>query len=748
MWPVAGSFLMWLMCGRSFRRADPEKDIKGYSPVKLWLMTLGVTGFEGMLLIAAWLYGPVIKMDTYTIGRFAGFGLKFAFDGFRIVYAFITTLMWFCSTLVARDYFTDGENLMRYHIFSMWTFAATIGVFLSNDLYTTFIFFEIMSLASYAFVAHTEKADAMKAAGTYLAVAVIGGLVMLMGIMLLSNVCGTLNLREIKEAASAVLGGNDTSAKNKLWAAGIMILFGFGAKAGCFPLHIWLPKAHPVAPAPASALLSGVLTKSGVFGVIVLCLEIFHDVDAFGLLICILGMFTMLTGAILAVFSVDLKRTLACSSVSQIGFILIGCGLVPLLKEECTLALSGAMLYMVNHSLFKLTLFLCAAVVYMNLHKLNLNDIKGFGIGKPYLKVLFLIGALGISGVPLLSGYVAKTLIHEGIVEYIHVAGGLAGFFKVLEWLYLISGGMTFAYMTKLFYCLFVDKPSESESKIQHNKENKLHDSTHGTHADVHHDENDAHGSNSGNHQIGIGMVSYSAITAPAVLIVAFGLGAKLYISKLAVFMGNFNTFSYNFEQHEILNEIKIFSLENLKGSMISISIGIVFFLLIRKFLCGKNANGTIYYKNLWPAKLDLEELIYRPLLLGFFPFLFRTVGAFICNTLPKALFRGTMFALKKIGHFISNVLPKALFGAVMSILKKLTDLASNIFDRTIALLSNTVFRPFRHKDHPIVESMKSKLALTEKTGRIITSTLSYGMMMICVGLIITLLYLLYLLFS
>ncbi|MCR5769562.1 MAG: sodium:proton antiporter [Lachnospiraceae bacterium] len=714
MWPVAGSFLMWLMCGRSFRHADPEKDIKGYSPVKLWLMTLGVTGFEGMLLIAAWLYGPVIKMDTYTIGRFAGFGLKFAFDGFRIVYAFITTLMWFCSTLVARDYFTDGENLMRYHIFSMWTFAATIGVFLSNDLYTTFIFFEIMSLASYAFVAHTEKADAMKAAGTYLAVAVIGGLVMLMGIMLLSNVCGTLNLREIKDAASAVLGGNDASAKNKLWAAGIMILFGFGAKAGCFPLHIWLPKAHPVAPAPASALLSGVLTKSGVFGVIVLCLEIFHEVDAFGLLICILGMFTMLTGAILAVFSVDLKRTLACSSVSQIGFILIGCGLVPLLKEECTLALSGAMLYMVNHSLFKLTLFLCAAVVYMNLHKLNLNDIKGFGIGKPYLKVLFLIGALGISGVPLLSGYVAKTMIHEGIVEYIHVAGGLAGFFKVLEWLYLISGGMTFAYMTKLFYCLFVDKPSIKTD----------------------------------NHQIGIGMVSYSAITAPAVLIVAFGLGAKLYISKLAVFMGNFNTFSYNFEQHEILNEIKIFSLENLKGSMISISIGIVFFLLIRKFLCDKNADGTIYYKNMWPPKLDLEELIYRPLLLGFFPFLFRTVGAFICNTLPKALFHGTLFALKKAGHFISNILPKALFGAVMWILKKLTDLASNIFDRTIALLSNTVFRPFRHKDHPVVESMKSKLALTEKTGRIITSTLSYGMMMICVGLIITLLYLLYLLFS
>ena len=183
-------------------------------------------------------------------------------------------------------------------------------------------------------------------------------------------------------------------------------------------LHIWLPKAHPVAPAPASALLSGILTKSGIFGVIVVSVNIFRASTAWGNLILVLGLITMLGGAVLAVFSVNLKRTLACSSMSQIGFILTGIAMGCLLGEENALAARGALLYMVNHSLFKLILFMAAGVVYMNLHKLNLNDVRGFGRKKPILHFAFLMGAVGLMGVPGFSGYVSKTLIHEGIVEY------------------------------------------------------------------------------------------------------------------------------------------------------------------------------------------------------------------------------------------------------------------------------------------------------------------------------------------
>jgi len=550
-----------------------------------------------------------------------------------------------------------------------------------------------MSIASYAYVAHTEKAAAMRAASTYLAVAVIGGLVMLMGLAMVDNMCGTLRLDMIREAAGEVLRNGTADDRLKLYVAGGLILFGFGAKAGMFPLHIWLPKAHPVAPAPASALLSGVLTKSGIFGVLVLCLEIFNGSQGFGLTIVALGLVTMVTGAVLAVFSVDLKRTLACSSVSQIGFILTGIGLVPLLGEESTLALSGAMLYMVNHSLFKLVLFLCAAAVYMKCHKLDLNEIQGFGRDLHALKVLFLIGALGISGVPLLSGYVSKTLIHEGMVEYIHMStGAVHTFFKAAEWVYLISGGMTFAYMTKLFFAVFVDKPAHEYAPVSERT---------------------------------AGRTAHLAIALPAALIVAFGVGAKLYAGKFAVYMGHFNTAQFNTEQTGVLAGLHLFSLENLKGSAISITIGLAVYVLIRKFLCRKEADGHIVYLNKWPKMLDLEVLVYRPLLLGFFPFLFKTVGVFIAEKLPALVFKGVLTAAGACAKVISN--------AVQFL---------------IDTMKRTVFAPFTGKKTDRFAGVRAFLSGEERSFKIISATLSYGMLLICFGLIFTLIYLLYLLFS
>ena len=132
-----------------------------------------------------------------------------------------------------------------------------------------------------------------------------------------------------------------------------------------FPLHIWLPKAHPVAPAPASALLSGILTKSGVFGILVIARNLFRADVAWGDAVLFLGVVTMVLGAVLAVFSVDLKRTLACSSMSQIGFILVGVAMQGLLSGENALAAWGTILHMLNHSLIKLVLFVAAGVVYM-----------------------------------------------------------------------------------------------------------------------------------------------------------------------------------------------------------------------------------------------------------------------------------------------------------------------------------------------------------------------------------------------
>ena len=165
-----------------------------------------------------------------------------------------------------------------------------------------------MSFTSYVWVAQEETAPALRAGQTYLAIAVLGGMVMLMGLFLLYHMFGTLEISELRAHAA------DADAR-LLYTAGGCLLVGFGAKAGAFPLHIWLPKAHPVAPAPASALLSGILTKAGIYGVLILSAQLFFGDPVWGALLpCRVGVLTMFGGALLAVCSVDLKRTLACSS--------------------------------------------------------------------------------------------------------------------------------------------------------------------------------------------------------------------------------------------------------------------------------------------------------------------------------------------------------------------------------------------------------------------------------------------------
>ena len=155
-------------------------------------------------------------------------------------------------------------------MFVLFTLGAMQGVFLSNDLYTTFIFFEVMSFASYPMVIHNETKEAIDGSNSYLGFAVLGSLVSLMGLFMLQSILGTLQIDQLVEAASHVTN------HALLYTAGALTLVGFGVKAGMYPLHTWLPQAHSVAPAPASAMLSAVITKAGIFGIIVVSLSLIH----------------------------------------------------------------------------------------------------------------------------------------------------------------------------------------------------------------------------------------------------------------------------------------------------------------------------------------------------------------------------------------------------------------------------------------------------------------------------------------
>ncbi len=654
-WPMAGAVISYVIGMVHKKGRDLAVNV--------------VTAVE--FLVVGWMLYAVFQGQEAAVSTWEGFcgmGISLQFDGFRALYGSVAGLMWLATSLFSREYFaTHYRNRNRYYFFYLMTLGATMGVFLSADLYTTFIFFEIMSFTSYVWVAHDETKEALKAAETYLAVAVIGGMAMLVGLLLLYHTVGTLVIDQLYTACAAA------GDKTLIIVSGVLMLTGFGAKAGMFPLHIWLPKAHPVAPAPASALLSGILTKSGIFGILVISCNIFRHDPAWGKLILLLGVITMFWGAFLAIFSVNFKRTLACSSMSQIGFILVGIGMICLLGEENAMAVRGTLLHMMNHSLFKLLLFMVAGVIYMNTHKLNLNDLRGWGKDKPLLKLLYLSGALGIGGIPLFSGYISKTLLHESIVEYGKVlaeTGVSAGWVTAVEWIFLLTGGMTLAYMTKLFVAVFVDKPAV---KKQTTKEKKK--------------------AAKGIRKPYMSRLTAFTLSAVAVILPVFGILPSFTMDKLA-------DLSVSFFAAEGAGSVSYFSLNNLKGALISILIGAVLYLLIRLCLTKKDEAGNRVYLDVWPKKLDLEDYGYRPL----------------------------------IGK------------GLLPILSAVSAVCNGLVDRVTAFSSRTVFSE-KSEDYWIekgmtVQKMRRK-ALTRKE-QVLASSLSFGLLLCAAGMVMTLLYLLF----
>ena len=636
-----------------------------------------------------------------------GMGLTFEMSGFGLIFACVTAYMWMMTTLFSGDYLSHARNRNRYYFFLLVTLGATAGVFLSGDLFTTFVCFEVMSMASYVCVAHEETPQALRAGGVYLAVAVIGGLTALMGIFMLYHITGTLAFDELLTACQGVF------AEHAAWlyVCGGCILLGFGAKAGMYPLHIWLPMAHPVAPAPASALLSGIITKTGIFGVVVISTRIFAADGYWGFVVLALGVVTAFMGGLLAVFSTDLKRTLACSSMSQLGFIFIGIGMMGLLGEENALAVRGVILHMFNHSNLKLVLFMAAGVVLMKLHNGELNHVRGYGRKKPLLMYAFLMGSLGISGIPLFNGYISKTLIHESIVEYIEVLAEGEGaltfafaagadavlLFRVIEWLFLITGGMTVAYMTKLFVLLFVEKNEDPAKQAAYEGNTKYCS------------------------PLTAAVLAVSATVLPV-------LGILPYFTQNVI--ADFGqAFLYGASPEHAVN---YFSLTNLKGGLISICIGIVIYVVvIRGWMMRKNAAGVRAYVNRWPERLDLLTLIYEPVVMKILP----AVSAFFCRCLDY-LIDGIVVLFRKTTHRQTQTRP------LPPVNYKLSFYVGGFCNRVAALLNRTILkkRPIR-KDFVVTFSMHQKIG--HSFSSMVAASASFGLFMFAIGVVIVVVYLL-----
>ena len=644
--------------------------------------------------------------------------LAFTFDNFRLIYTGIATFMWIVSLCFSTEYMRHYERKGRYYVFTLITYLATVGVFLSADFYTLFIFFEIMSLASYVWVAFDERKESLRAAETYLAVSVIGGLTMLMGLFLLYDALkdigmteGILRFDRMRYVYDAVCMMEDTSLSHRIWAAGICMLVGFGAKAGAFPIHIWLPKAHPVAPAPASALLSGILTKTGILGILMLSRYLFAPVyalqDKWAMMILIIGVCTMLIGAILAIFSTDIKRTLACSSVSQMGFILVGIAVSDF--STSGMGVSGSLLHMVGHSIFKLILFSAAGVIYMNTHVLDLNKIRGFGRRKYLLNAVFLSGSLGIACIPGFNGYVSKTLIHECIVElkeylaYISYTGGTSilsySTLNVIEWLFIISGGCTVAYMLKLYICVFIEKNPDTELQAEYDAQGKY-----------------------------MNPLTSAVLAITALIPPVLGLTAKYLMNGIA-------TLSAPALDIDVTGEYVLehyFEWECVKGGLISIAVGVViYFGIIR--ICMMNDDKSEYL-DLWPKWMDLENVIYRPVIQYAIPFVLTVV----CRAFDKAV-DSIVFRLRKTVFKDSKETEELTEG------NRITYVLGVIAGR-ISRIRRKRLKARGVKLNPPVNYVH-KFALNYERDResrtVIIRSLSFGLMLFCLGLVLMVAYIL-----
>ncbi|MCL2853391.1 MAG: complex I subunit 5 family protein [Defluviitaleaceae bacterium] len=583
-WPIAGALISYII-------GKKNKDWRDY-----FTSFVVVTTFAAMTVTA---FSADNQHPPYfEWSAFMGFRMYFRLDGLRAIYGVIAAFMWMTTTLFSREYFAHYRNRNRYYFFSLITFGATLGVFFSADLITTFIFFEVMSFTSYVLVVHDEKPATLDAGKTYMAVAVIGGLALLFGIFIIAH---TLQTTEIAALYGAMQ--NYEGDMGLIYLAAICLLVGFGGKAGMYPLHIWLPNAHPVAPAPASALLSGILTKAGIYGIIIIGTLIFYQHYGWGILMVSIGIIGMLTGAMLALFSIDLKRTLAYSSVSQIGFIVLGVGMQAILSSDYnSMAVHGTLLHMVNHSLIKLLLFMLAGVVVMNTHELNLNKIRGFGRGKPVFTLAFLMGALSIIGVPFWSGYISKTLLHESLVYHVWhfpVYTWWSTYFQITEALFTLTGGMTTAYMIKIFVCVCLEKNNYNQNKL------------------------------SGFNKRYITRTSAAVLIVCALLMPALGVMPYAFMIPIATFGQEFMllfTAPYHIGFLEWLS---------LRGALASITVGIIIYaLVVRVCLMSKDEYGHSVYINAWPSSLDIEKRIYRPLIIGILPF----VGALFARTIGSIL--------------------------------------------------------------------------------------------------------------
>ncbi|PWR72275.1 complex I subunit 5 family protein [Methanospirillum lacunae] len=372
---------------------------------------------------------------------------------------FISTLVAFLGTMVLVYSFLYRKNNHFDSTFFILYFVLAgmmCGMACTYNVLVMLVLLEAATVTSAVLILFGRTKRAIRATYIYLAISIFEVILVIYGAFILFSSTGTLDLRFMD---ISLLSSDDITL------LALLFLFGFGTKAGLLPLgSIWLPPAHADAPAAISATMSGILIKASVVAMVKVMYPFFliSNGEMLMFIVTFFGTLNMVLGGVMALFSYHIKRLLAWSSISQIGYIIVGFGLAT------PVAIYGSLFHILNHMLFKGSLFLISGVLLYQVHTLQIKKMGGLGKAMPLTAISFLIASLAMSGVPFLNGFISKELIYDGSIDAgFPVVFSLLGLhFTIISIFGWITSVVIFVTLMRAFYLIFLGTPRESEREL------------------------------------------------------------------------------------------------------------------------------------------------------------------------------------------------------------------------------------------------------------------------------------------
>jgi len=355
-------------------------------------------------------------------------GINLVSDGLSTFMLIVINTVAFLAICFSLKYMELYTAKPKYYALFMLMLAGMNGVALTGDMFNLFVFLEIASIASYALVAFGCEHEELEASFKYIILGGAASAFILLGVAILYSITGTLNMADMAQIFSS-----GKINKAALFALAFFTM-GFGVKGALVPFHAWLPDAHPSAPAPISAMLSGVLIKVlGIYALTRIIFNVFGFTPTLGTILMALGGLSMVMGALLAIGQDDLKRLLAYSTISQIGYIVLGLGL------GTPLGIMGGLFHLLNHATFKSLLFMSSGAIEYSTGTRKLSQMGGLNKRLPVTTATSTVGFLSVSGIPPFNGFFSKLIVIIACVEaHQYIYAGVAVFVGLFTLLYFM----------------------------------------------------------------------------------------------------------------------------------------------------------------------------------------------------------------------------------------------------------------------------------------------------------------------